>query len=152
MRLDRVHGEADRLEHVISEELEEQIASALGQPDLDPHGDPIPTKAGGIIAKPGRALTDMRPGGRVRVVRVSDRSEKVVRELTEAGLLPGVVAEVVAVGPQRVDIRIERRMHRLSAALAAAVYVVDLDAEDRRARGQPLDPGRPLQTRRVPHA
>ncbi len=152
MRLDRVHGEADRLEHVISEELEEQIASALGQPDLDPHGDPIPTKAGGIITKPGRALTEMRPGGRVRVVRVSDRSEKIVRELTEAGLLPGVVAEVVAVGPQRVDIRIEGRMHRISAALAAAIYVTDLEAEGRRAGGQLLDPDRPLQTRRVPHA
>ncbi len=152
MRLDRVHGEADRLEHVISEELEEQIASALGQPDLDPHGDPIPTKAGGIITKPGRALIDMRPGGRVRVVRVSDRSEKVVRELTEAGLLPGVIGEVVAVGPQRVDIRIDRRMHRISAALAAAVYVVDLEAESRRDRRHLLDPGRPLQARRVPHA
>ena len=152
MRLDRVHGEADRLEHVISEELEEQIASALGQPVLDPHGDPIPTKTGGIIAKPGRVLTETRPCGRVRVVRVSDRSEKIVRELTEAGLLPGVVAEVVAVGPQRVDIRIEGRTHRLSAGLAAAIYVMDLEAEGRRARRQALDPGRSLQTRRVPHA
>ncbi|HEX9532578.1 MAG TPA: FeoA domain-containing protein, partial [bacterium] len=83
--------------------------------------------------------------------RVSDRSEKIVRELTEAGLLPGIVAEVVAVGPQRVDLRIEGRMHRLSAPLAAAVYVMDLKG-DRRAGGQAPDPSRPLQTRRVPHA
>ncbi len=151
MRLDRVHGEADRLEHVISEELEEQIASVLGQPDLDPHGDPIPTKTGSILTKPGQVLTHARPGVRVRVVRVSDRSEKIVRELTEAGLLPGIVAEVVAVGPQRVDLRIEGRMHRLSAPLAAAIYVMDLEG-DRRARGQAPDPSRPLQTRRVPHA
>ena len=147
MRLDRVHGEADRLEHVISEELEEQIASALGQPDLDPHGDPIPTKAGSILAKPGRVLTKARPGGRVRVVRVSDRSEKIVRELTAAGLLPDVVAEVVAVGPQRVDVRIEGRMHHVSAALAAAVYVMELEAGGRRARRQPLDASRSIQTR-----
>jgi Fe2+ transport system protein FeoA len=80
----------------------------------------------------------------VRVVRVSDRSEKIVRELTEAGLLPGVVAEVVAVGPQRVGVRIEGRMVHLSGTLAAAVYVMDLEAGDSRVRRQSLGPSRPL--------
>ncbi len=122
--LDRVHGEADRLEHVISEDLEEKIAGALGQPDLDPHGDPIPTRDGSVAMSPARLLTTAAPGQRGLIVRVSDRDAKVVKELAAAGLLPGVVLEVVATGARQVDVRIEGRPQRISASLAGAIYVV----------------------------
>jgi DtxR family Mn-dependent transcriptional regulator len=121
--LDQVHSEADRLEHVISEDLEEKIAGALGQPDLDPHGDPIPSRDGSMATSPAQLLTAAAPGQQGLIVRVSDRDAKVVKELTAAGLLPGVVLEVVATGARQVDVRVEGRPQRISAALAGAVYV-----------------------------
>ncbi len=127
MRLDRVHGDADRLEHVISEELEEQIASALGQPDLDPHGDPIPTRAGNIATSPALVLTATRPGQRGLIVRLSDHNPKIVRDLAMAGLLPGVQVDVVAANPRHVDVRIEDRPQRISATLAEAIHVKILE-------------------------
>ncbi len=121
--LDRVHGEADRLEHVISEDLEEKIAGALGQPGLDPHGDPIPTRDGAVRASPAQLLTEGAPGQRGLIVRVSDRDAKVVKDLTASGLLPGVAVEMVATGPRQVDVRVQGRSQRVSAALAEAIYV-----------------------------
>ncbi len=125
--LDRVHSEADRLEHVISEDLEERIAVALGQPALDPHGDPIPTREGSVAATTARPLTAAAPGQRGVIVRVSDRDEHVVRELAAAGLLPGVALEVIATGPGALDVRVEGRRQRISAALVGAIY---LELED----------------------
>jgi DtxR family Mn-dependent transcriptional regulator len=123
VRLHRVHGEADRLEHAISEDLEDRIAVALGQPDLDPHGDPIPARDGSIAGSTARTLFAVRPGQRGLIVRVSDRDDRVVRELEAAGLLPGVALEVVATGAKGVEIRVEGRPQRVGAALARAIYV-----------------------------
>jgi len=121
--LDRVHDEADRLEHVISEDLEERIAASLGQPGLDPHGDPIPGRDGSVVATTAQVLTAARPGQRGLIVRVSDRDDRVVRDLAASGLLPGVALEVVAATARHVEVRIEGRPQRIGAALAGAVYV-----------------------------
>ncbi|MDR7543432.1 MAG: metal-dependent transcriptional regulator [Armatimonadota bacterium] len=123
VRLDRVHGEADRLEHAISEELEDRIAVALGQPDLDPHGDPIPARDGSIAGSTARTLAAARPGQRGLIVRVSDRDDRIVRELEAAGLLPGVALEVVATGSKGIDVHVEGRLQRVGVALAQAIYV-----------------------------
>src|SRR5438270_12363314 len=72
-RWDEVHEEAERLEHVISEQMEQRIYDALGRPGLDPHGDPIPTPAGELSPAAGRPLHECKAGESVRVVRVSDR-------------------------------------------------------------------------------
>lgn len=121
--LDRLHDEADRLEHVISEDLEDRIAIALGQPDLDPHGDPIPTRDGAVVAAESRELAGATPGQRGIIVRVSDRDDKIVRDLASSGLLPGVAIEVVSRAPNHVDVRVEGRPQRISAALAEAIYM-----------------------------
>jgi DtxR family Mn-dependent transcriptional regulator len=121
--LDQVHSEADRLEHVISEELEEKIAGALGQPDLDPHGDPIPARDGSMAATVSLALSVGRPGQHGVVVRIGDRDPKVVRELAAAGLLPGAEVEIVAGGARHMDVRVEGQPRRIATSLAAAVYV-----------------------------
>ena len=65
---DEVHAEADRLEHVISEEFEERIARVLGDPSHDPHGDPIPTRDLDMPEMPSKALIDARPGQCVRLL------------------------------------------------------------------------------------
>src|SRR4051794_23911326 len=68
---DRVHDEAEVLEHVLSEELEELIAAKLGDPTHDPHGDPIPTRDGRIAEATSTALRDLVPGTRGRFTRVA---------------------------------------------------------------------------------
>ena len=94
MPWDRVHDEAEVLEHYISEELEERIAAALGNPEFDPHGDPIPDRK---LAVPdesaGVTLASLEPGEGGRFARVSDSDPAMLRYLDERGIRPG--AELV---------------------------------------------------------
>ena len=95
MPWDRVHEEAERLEHVISEELEELIARFLGDPTHDPHGDPIPTADLEIEEADTRRLSDMEPGERGTVVRISDSDPAMLRYLAELGVSPGDPVRIV---------------------------------------------------------
>ena len=72
MPWDRVHDEAEVLEHYISEELERRIAEKLGNPALDPHGDPIPTPELDLAADRTTALASLDRGQRATFARVSD--------------------------------------------------------------------------------
>jgi len=96
---DRVHDEAERLEHVISEDLEERIANALGDPATDPHGAPIPSRDGRMVRVEARRLTDVGASEHVVVVEVDDRDSGLLRYLGERGLYPGTRVEVVHVEP-----------------------------------------------------
>jgi DtxR family Mn-dependent transcriptional regulator len=87
-RWDEVHGEADRLEHVISEDFEERIAQVLGNPTRDPHGEPIPTRDFHLPPQSSLHLSELRPGNRARVQRVDSADEKLLRYLSEIGLVP----------------------------------------------------------------
>jgi DtxR family transcriptional regulator, Mn-dependent transcriptional regulator len=89
MSWDRVHEEAEVLEHAISPELSELIAAKLGNPTRDPHGDPIPTANGEIDEVPTRSLAELRPGERGRFTRVSDSNSDMLRYLSERGIGPG---------------------------------------------------------------
>src|SRR3954462_2360852 len=80
---DRVHDEAEVLEHVLSEELEELIAAKLGNPTHDPHGDPIPTRDGHIAEGTSTALDDLAAGAQGRFVRVSDSDPEMLRYLAD---------------------------------------------------------------------
>jgi DtxR family Mn-dependent transcriptional regulator len=92
---DRVHDEAEVLEHHISEELEELIAKALGNPTHDPHGDPIPTRELEMIEEPARTLDSLEPGQSGRFTRISDHDPEMLRYLAERGIAPGDDFEVV---------------------------------------------------------
>ena len=83
---DRVHEEAEALEHVISEDLEARIAAKLGDPTHDPHGDPIPSADLQIDEGDARALESLEPGDRGRFVRVSDTDPEMLRYLDERGV------------------------------------------------------------------
>jgi len=109
-----VHAEAEVLEHVLSEGLEERIAAKLGQPTHDPHGDPIPTREGKVDERPTVPLADVPPGGSGTFVRVSDRDPALLRGLGDLDIRPGarlVVAEagdevvVVTAGGARTGLR-----------------------------------------------
>jgi DtxR family Mn-dependent transcriptional regulator len=94
MSWDRVHEEAEVLEHAISPELSELIAAKLGNPTHDPHGDPIPTVDGEIERGSSRPLGDLQPGDRGVFVRVSDSDPEMLRWLSERGIAPGDRLEV----------------------------------------------------------
>ena len=92
---DRVHDEAEVLEHVLSEELEALIAAKLGNPTHDPHGDPIPTADLQLAEQPTERLSDLEPGARGTFVRISDTDPEMLRYLAERHIAPGACFEVV---------------------------------------------------------
>ncbi len=89
MPWDQVHSEAEVLEHHISEELEELIAAKLGQPAIDPHGDPIPDRDLEIAAEDTVPLTELDPGQRAVFARISDSDSSMLRYLAEREIQPG---------------------------------------------------------------
>jgi DtxR family Mn-dependent transcriptional regulator len=96
---DRVHDEAEVLEHVLSEQLEEVIAAKLGNPTHDPHGDPIPGPDL-VLAEPATlSLASLQAGDRGRFVRISDSDPAMLRYLADQGIAPGADFEVVECQP-----------------------------------------------------
>jgi DtxR family Mn-dependent transcriptional regulator len=89
MPWDRVHAEAEVLEHVLSEDLEELIAAKLGNPTHDPHGDPIPTASLEMAENSTCSLDTLQAGDSVLFVRVSDADPEMLRYLARCGILPG---------------------------------------------------------------
>lgn len=124
---DRVHEEAEVLEHVLSEDLEDRIAELLGHPKFDPHGHPIPSKDGTMPDASDRRLWDVREGLSVSVDRVSDHESAGLRYLADAGIRPGTHLEVVGRGPLGgpLFVRVDGASEdvALSRELAEAVWV-----------------------------
>ena len=96
---DRVHEEAEQLEHAASEELIERMAAALGDPVHDPHGAPIPTRDGRVEESTLRSLAEMGQGDRVRVRRMQDEDAERLRYLAELGIRPGALVRVLDKAP-----------------------------------------------------
>ena len=96
---DRVHAEAEVLEHVLSEELEDLIAAKLGNPTRDPHGDPIPSRELVINELPSVAMSSLEPGATGTFVRISDADPAMLRYLAERGIALGDPFEVVEKQP-----------------------------------------------------
>lgn len=122
---DRVHEEADRLEHVISEEFEDKIFEALGQPTRDPHGEPIPTKDGKMPAGDHAALSEMPPGATGVINHVSKSNPEMLRYLGERGLVPDADVEVLERAPFEgpITIRTGDASHVLGRELARHIRV-----------------------------
>ena len=124
---DRVHAEAEVLEHHISEELEELIAAKLGHPTHDPHGDPIPTRELEICERPSESLAALGTGARGCFTRISDQDPAMLRYLSDRGIRPGDPFEVIDRqpfdGPLFVRFGAGEDVHVLGGALAAAMRV-----------------------------
>ena len=122
---DRVHDEAEKLEHVLSEELEELIAAKLGHPTHDPHGDPIPNAELEISEQPTQALAALPVGSAGVFVRVSDSDPSMLRYLAELGITPGDRFEVVDRQPFGGPLfaRFDGSVHAIGGELAAAMRV-----------------------------
>lgn len=126
MSWDAVHAEAEVLEHVLSEPLEELIAAKLGYPGLDPHGDPIPSSELTIAAEEGHILYELEPGEKGTLSRVSDADPEMLRFLTERGIAPGTQLEVIERQPFEgpLYVRCGDQVHVLGAVLARAMRVI----------------------------
>jgi DtxR family Mn-dependent transcriptional regulator len=125
MSWDRVHAEAEVLEHVLSEELEELIAARLGHPAVDPHGDPIPTPEFEIDERPTSSLDELAVGAAGRFVRVSDSDPEMLRYLAEHGITLGARLEVTGRQPfgGPVFVRFGEREHPIGGQLARAMRI-----------------------------
>lgn len=123
MSWDRVHAEAEVLEHVLSDELEDLIAARLGHPTLDPHGDPIPTNGFEIDERSTQSLAELTPGAGGRFVRVSDSDPEMLRYLAHHGITLGDHLEVVSCEPfdGPVFVRTKGRKRPLGLQLARAM-------------------------------
>jgi DtxR family Mn-dependent transcriptional regulator len=120
---DRVHAEAEVLEHVLSEELEAAIAAKLGNPTLDPHGDPIPSADFKLDEPETHSLEELAAGERGRFVRVSDSDPEMLRYLAERGIGPGDRFEVLDRQPfgGPLFVRFGKREHTIGGDLARAM-------------------------------
>ncbi len=99
MDWDKVHDEAERWEHILSEEVEAKMAAALGNPTRDPHGAPIPTLEGEIPQDGWLRLSEVSAGTTATIRRVSDQSADLLRHFQEMDLVPGREIEVLRATP-----------------------------------------------------
>ena len=122
---DKVHEEAERLEHVISEEFEDKIFEALGRPTRDPHGDPIPAKDGTVVAAEHDRLSDLEPGATGVIRQVSDSDAEMLRYLGTRGLVPNAPVEVLEKAPFNGPVTVKTRetSHVLGRDLAQHIRV-----------------------------
>ncbi len=124
---DEVHREAEVLEHVLSEELEARIAAKLGDPLVDPHGDPIPTFDGHVAQSATDSLDTLGPGAEGIFSRVSDSDPEMLRYLAERGIRPGdrflVVDKQPFDGPTFARFGDAEDVHVLGGDLAKAMRV-----------------------------
>ena len=130
---DEVHEEADRLEHVISEDLEERIAQALGDPVCDPHGELIPTRDLQVSSGSDIRLSELRPDQAGAVERVDASNPGLLRYLSEIGLIPQ--AQFIVMGYSSFDgnltLEIQGKEDRLvlGPAITRQVFVLRRDSE-----------------------
>ena len=122
---DRVHEEAEVLEHVLSEELEELIAAKLGDPTHDPHGDPIPSRDLILEERPTESLQALSGGDCGVFSRISDSDPDMLRFLADRGIAPGEAFEVIEKQPFEgpLFVRFGDDVHVLGGALARAMRV-----------------------------
>jgi DtxR family Mn-dependent transcriptional regulator len=127
---DRVHEEAERLEHVASEEMIDRMAKVLGEPIEDPHGAPIPVMGEDFLEKQFTSLTELEMNRPAVLRRVPDEDPSALRYLARLNLVPGVEVEVIERapfnGPLTVRIGSERQV--LGRQLSDSLRVEPLDA------------------------
>ncbi len=118
---DTVHGEAEALEHVISDDFEERISAALGNPAHDPHGEPIPSADLAMPSQVGTPLSQLRPGDHGRVCRVDSREGEFLRYLDTIGIGIGAKLRVLALSRFDQILRLKVAGHRTELNLGPAI-------------------------------
>lgn len=121
-----VHAEAERLEHAVSDRLIERIDEMLGRPEVDPHGDPIPTPSGELARAEHESLSELPVGRRARVARIADQESDFLRLVERLGLRPGVRVKVITRDPAADTLTLDLgrgRSASLGLRAAGKIYV-----------------------------
>jgi len=124
------HQKAELHEHTTSNEEAEAMATRMGHPRYDPHGDPIPTSGGDILPPQGRPLTDLEPDTLGEIVHVEDEPEAIYAQLVAEGLHPGMRVRLLEASPERIRFEAESEEHVLAPVLAANLSVVALTQDE----------------------
>ena len=122
---DRVHDEAERLEHAASDALIDKMAEAIGEPTTDPHGAPIPSRAGTLRERVLVPLSSLAEGEAARVESVSDESAERLRYLAELGIVLGASVKVITRAPFEgpIAIKVATARRTIGAELASQILV-----------------------------
>lgn len=118
---DQVHAEAERLEHVISEEFEERIAHALGNPSHDPHGDPIPDRELVMPESSDHKLVELQVGQKAEINRVGNKDPEFLRHLSKMGLIPGEQIQVMDYSPYDKNMTLLFRSTQQTSVIGPAI-------------------------------
>src|SRR5687767_2841744 len=122
--LDRVHVEAERQEHRLSPQQVDRLSAAMGHPEVDPHGDPIPGADGVAPQPPGTVLSAWPLSTPARIVHLEDEPPLAYAQLSAEGLKLGQVVRVIERTPARIILSDGEHEYRLAPMLAANVHVV----------------------------
>ncbi|MEX2109018.1 MAG: metal-dependent transcriptional regulator [Gemmatimonadaceae bacterium] len=130
---DRVHDEAERLEHAASDELIDRMAATIGEPIVDPHGAPIPTREGAVDETEYKSLAELPIGATGLVARVADEDPEMLRYLGELSIRPGTRLTVKARAPfdGPITVTVGRQQISIGPALAAHVMIAPARARPR---------------------
>ncbi len=129
---DRVHEEAEKWEHVLSEDLEARMDAALGFPKVDPHGAPIPNRDGVIEEATRTRLSLLRPGDRAVVAEVEDHDSSLLRYVGDLGLFPGALIEILEIEPFNgsIQLRVGGKRKELGSGAAREIYVTQIETAE----------------------
>jgi DtxR family transcriptional regulator, Mn-dependent transcriptional regulator len=119
--LERVHADAERIEHAVSDDLAGRLAQLLRHPATDPHGHPIPPASASGYERSKKRLSQIAQGAAVLVTAIDDRDRAVVRRLKSAGILPGLLATVLRASARGLVLKAGRRRIAISNSAAANV-------------------------------
>ncbi len=127
---DRVHAEAERIEHVLSEDIEARMDAALGHPTTDPHGAPIPTLDLVLTEPDVTPLADLAAGQHGVVAEVSDHDADLLRYVGDLGLYPQTPLDVVAVAPfdGPITVRVDGEERTVGQKAARYIFITTSDA------------------------
>jgi DtxR family Mn-dependent transcriptional regulator len=143
---DEVHAEAERIEHIISEDVEDRMAAALGNPTIDPHGSPIPAKNGAMIDREVCALADVEIGRSATVAEVADEDPKLLRYLGELSIYPGTIITLLDRepfgGPLKIQLEGRETPQSVGQEVAKMIFVILVGAAEKRPHPDPRQRGR----------
>jgi len=125
MEWDKVHDAACKLEHALTEEIIKPLEKALKHPKTCPHGNPIPTKCGGIIEENSRPLIELVAGEQSTIVKITEESTDLLHYLDELGLVPGVSVEILEKAPLNgpITVKVGSTSHAMSRAVASIIQI-----------------------------
>lgn len=133
---DGVHAEAERLEHAASDELVDRMAATMGEPEVDPHGAPIPTRDGAVDETEYTSLAELGVGTPGVVVRVADEDPAMLRYLAELSVVPGKRVTVKSRAPYGGPITLVVGRAEISVGPALAAHVLTAPVTAKAAAGR----------------